>query len=440
MNLFSFVIMLLVLTGDRHASASATSESASQEIRALIASARGAPTVLCEYAARSLQSGWGWKDAPASPLGSRKRPFRSRLTDEDVQFLLSSLDTPDPCVRELAVRLVAEDDRDDVATGLIQRLASSDSSIRTVAALGLGIAAPQRAVDPLIKATNDASVGVRADALWALGRICDSRAVAPATRKLEDRSPIVRETAAATLGHLEATEARPALVKTLHNDDLPGVRRVCAWALVQIEADESSANLATALASDTDASVREMCAWGLGNLDDGSLAVATLLATAKNDKDEDVREVAVWSLAQLGAETAAPVLAELLESDPGIEVRCTAAWALGQLGLGSAPKGLIHALSDGSAKLRLTAAWALSEIGDPAALPALRSALSKEKDPRVCKAMLRALIHSGERSDRLKELLQSNDPEVRKMAVQAVAGKDVLDPWPWPEPRPRPFP
>jgi HEAT repeat protein len=108
--------------------------------------------------------------------------------------------------------------------------------------------------------------------------------------------------------------------------------------------------------------------------------------------------------------------------------------------LESAPKGLIAAVSDGNVDVRTRAAWALSEIGDGAAIPALRAALEKETDGDARKAQVRALIHSGERSERLTELLESKDPEVRKAAIRGVAGHDGVDPWPWPEPRPRPFP
>ena len=118
----------------------------------------------------------------------------------------------------------------------------------------------------------------------------------------------------------------------------------------------------------------------------------------------------------------------------------TAAWALGQLDLESAPKGLIAAVGDADTDVRTRAAWALSEIGDGAAIPALRAALAKEQDADARKAEVRALIHSGERSDRLTELLESKDPEIRAAAIRGVTGRGGVDPWPWPEPRPRPFP
>jgi HEAT repeat protein len=164
------------------------------------------------------------------------------------------------------------------------------------------------------------------------------------------------------------------------------------------------------------------------------------LQAARADSDEAVRETAVWAVGELGDKSAAEALGQLLSTDRNHQVKQTAAWALGQLELERAPKGLIDALRDPDVDLRLKAAWALSEIGDGAAIPALRAALAGEKDSQARKAEVRALIHSGERSEQLTELLQSKDAEVREAAIRGIAGRDGVDPWPWPEPRPRPFP
>ena len=416
--------------------------SVSEDIRELIEAARGAPAPLCACAARSVYN-WGGVDAPASPLGrpvGERSRERRRLSDEDVRFLLTSLDTPDPCVRELAVRLVAGVRREEVATGLLQRLAADDSSLRMTAALGLGIAEPRQAVEPLIRATRDEAAGVRANAVWALGRIEDTRAVGAATTTLGDRSPLVRQAAAGTLGRLEAKSAAPSLGRALSDDRVAAVRRTAAWSITQIDAKDAIQELTTALQKDVDAGVREMCAWALGNLDHGHAATSALLAAAKRDESTEVRETAIWAIGQHGDESSAKGLGEILESDRSAEVKSIAAWALGQMSLDSAPKGLITALGDRDADVRTTAAWALGEIEDKAALPALRTALARETDKEARKAELRALIHSGESPDDLKSLLESADPEIRKTAIRGMAGAGGLDPWPWPQPRPRPFP
>ena len=114
----------------------------SQDVRELLAAARGAPPVLCALAAGAVGNQWGgWSDAPVTPLGrpdSRgSRPRGREATPADARFLLESLATGDPCVRELAIRLLAGLERQEVTPGLLERLSSADSTMRALAALGL---------------------------------------------------------------------------------------------------------------------------------------------------------------------------------------------------------------------------------------------------------------------------------------------------------------
>jgi HEAT repeat protein len=417
----------------------------SLDVRDLIAAARGAPASLCMLAAEAVGNGWHhWGDAPATPLprpgdGASGRERRDPLPSTDVRFLLESLGVSDPCVRELAVRLLGREETEEVALGLEARLIAPDSATRVVAAFGLGLTEPMRSVDPLVRATRDESPGVRANAVWALGRIGDGRGLRPATSALGDGSALVRQAAAGALGHFDSLSAVPALTRILGSDPVSSVRRTAAWALAELEAKSATEALAAALHGDKDPGVREMSAWALGELEVRP-APASLMQAARSDADGSVRETALWALGQLGDNTAADLLGQVVSSDPDPRARATAAWALGQLDIHSAPKGLIDALSDSDAGLRVKAAWALSQIGDGAAVPALRTALSKEQDARARKAEIRALIHSGERADRLTELLESKDPQVREAAIRGLAGHGGVDPWPWPQPRPRPFP
>ena len=182
-----------------------------------------------------------------------------------------------------------------------------------------------------------------------------------------------------------------------------------------------------------------MSAWAIGNLSirQGN---AALLAAAKSDADERVRETAVWAIAERGDASAAGTVGDVLANEKNAAVRATAAWALGELEPKTAPRGLISALTDDDERVRMTAAWALSEIGDAAALPALRTALSRPATDPTRKAQIRALLETGEDPDRLVEQLKSPDASVRAAVAQALAGKGHINPWPWPQPRPRPFP
>jgi hypothetical protein len=67
--------------------------------------------------------------------------------------------------------------------------------------------------------------------------------------------------------------------------------------------------------------------------------------------------------------------------------------------------------------------------------------MKQEKSTQVQRALIRALMRSGEHSDAaLTQLLDSGDPRVREAAVRGLAGNNSFNPWPWPWPRPRPIP
>jgi HEAT repeat protein len=135
-------------------------------------------------------------------------------------------------------------------------------------------------------------------------------------------------------------------------------------------------------------------------------------------------------------------LGNIAATDKSSRVRGTAAWAIGQLrGGGKAPAGLLQVLKDESDDARLKAAWALGQIGDSTALSAIRDALRTETSNEVRRALIRALMRSGERSEAaLTQLLESGDPQIREAAVRGLAGNNSFNPWPWPWPRPRPIP
>jgi HEAT repeat protein len=91
--------------------------------------------------------------------------------------------------------------------------------------------------------------------------------------------------------------------------------------------------------------------------------------------------------------------------------------------------------------VRSLTAWALYQIEDPAAIPALDAALRAESSKELQIDYIRALAAIGEQSvDALRGLLESKDPEIKSIAVRALAGGNAAGPWPWPWPEPRPSP
>jgi HEAT repeat protein len=426
------------------------------DITALLTAARGAPPLICAFAAQSIRGyGWGgnYFDAPYTPLSNVAADIRSRdngdgkLSQADVDKLLTGLASDDACVRELSVRLLGGQRNNDdiskvIASALISRLGSQDASMREVASFGLGIVQPTSAIDPLISSLRDATPNVRANAAWALGRIDNGRALAPIVGLFRDSDAKVREAAVVAAGHIDSLSTVPALIRVLQNDESPAVRRVAAWALGHRSAREAADALASQLSKESDARVREMIAWAMAETGARS-GTAALASALRSDADDYVRETAAWALAEMGDRSSVDALSAAAENDKSSRVRGTAAWAIGQLhGNGTkAPAGLLKVLKDDSDDARLKAAWALGNMGDSGALNEIRDALKVEKSSQVRRALIRALIKAGGRSEEtLTELLTSSDATVREAAVRGLAGVNSFNPWPWPWPRPRPFP
>jgi beta-lactamase regulating signal transducer with metallopeptidase domain len=237
-------------------------------------------------------------------------------------------------------------------------------------------------------------------------------------------------------------DERPALLaKILATESSPSLRRIAAWGLADYAHRQVAADaLATALRRDSDPSVREMAAWSLADANRSAVAVDALAAALRGDANTRVRAISAWALGNVGGRSVADVLAAAL-SDPSVEIRKRAAWALGNADLNQAPPALIALLRDPSAEMRELTAWALYQIEDPASIPALDAALRSESNKNLQIAYIKALAAVGEKSvDALKNLLESNDPEIKGIAVRALAGGHATGPWPWPWPEPRPFP
>ncbi|HMI45873.1 MAG TPA: M56 family metallopeptidase, partial [Gemmatimonadaceae bacterium] len=240
------------------------------------------------------------------------------------------------------------------------------------------------------------------------------------------------------------SDERPTLLaRFLANDPDSKLRRIAAWGLSDYADRQVAAEaLATALRRDSDPSVREMAAWALADANRSSTAVDALIASLRGDANIRVREISAWSLGNVGGRS--PAVADALGaalSDANVGIRKRAAWALGNADLRQAPPALIALLRDRDPEIRELAAWALYQIEDPASIPALDAALRSEPDKSLQIAYIKALAAVGEKSvDALKGLLESKDPEIKSIALRALAGGHATGPWPWPWPEPRPFP
>ena len=102
-------------------------------------------------------------------------------------------------------------------------------------------------------------------------------------------------------------------------------------------------------------------------------------------------------------------------------------WAIGRIEPRQAPKALVDLLRDPDPDIREITAWALYEIEDTNTIPALDAALRAESDKKLQFAYIRALATMGEKSvDAVRRLLDSKDPEIKGIAIRALAGGHVL--------------
>ena len=229
------------------------------------------------------------------------------------------------------------------------------------------------------------------------------------------------------------------LAKSLRTDSEVEVRRVAAWGLSQYADQEVAAKaLAEAVAQEQNEEVREMATWALAN-SRSPVAIAAI-GGALRDKSAKVRQTAVWVAGSIASPSSVDALVAAL-GDANPDVREVAAWSIGSCSPKVAPPALIRALGDANRDVRLSAAWALHVIGDPGSADAIEAAFKREKDPEVQRGLIRALGSMGDRAvPTLTRLVDSTDPEIRTIAITALAGGHAMEPWPWPRPEPRPYP
>ena len=237
-------------------------------------------------------------------------------------------------------------------------------------------------------------------------------------------------------------ERADLLAKVLATDTNADLRRTAAWGLSKYTGNPvASSALTRALLHDANASVRETAAWALARDRDSATGAVSALATAlRGDASDSVRATAAWALGSIHDDAAVPALTSAL-ADKSADVRTRAVWALGSVRPRSAPGALVAKLRDSDPDVRSLAAWALFTIRDTTAIPALQAALRTETNKDIQVDEIRALGAMGNQSlSAIRGLLESPDPKIKSIAVDALAGGNAAGPWPWPWPEPRPFP
>jgi HEAT repeat protein len=239
----------------------------------------------------------------------------------------------------------------------LQRLRSWRASTRAEAAADLGLIRSSEAAPALLKALHDDDVRVRQAAVWAIGQTGSPENLRLLVRLLGDRSLAVAHRAQEVLAE-RGREIPDAIV---------------------VYAETTSSRVGRLVAI-------ELIGWlhltGAGDL----------LVRFAADLDSEIRVKSVKAAAAIGDPRFIDVFHARLE-DTSWPVRCQAAKGLSLFGSPESVPHLSKALRDRQWWVRLYAATALAEVG-PAGEEALADAL-KDQEPGV-REMARYLVERGD--------------------------------------------
>ena len=334
---------------------------------------------------------------------------------------------------------------------LINLLHDEDEEVRNFSTVMLGDIAVRDAVEPLIAALNDPDANVRHGAAEALGRIGDRSALLPLLKLLSEDF-WQQYPALAAIREMRDNRAVPYLLPLI-NDEMLGEPAIEALAAIgDSRALPSLAALLTTQSSRSAAAVRAICAICTGEPGQGMEPgqppprFKSLLESAP--VGENLRRLAVGPESDATA-TAARTLLEIREGiykrHPGdtthegpmaahpsaVNVSCTVdanvMAALAEIDAGiPLDKVLIDARSSGN-RLEQSIIETVGRQGNGNIVESLLALLEKPDNPRhVDFAILHALaaLHPGSPVDvdRLKPFTAHPDPDMRRLALQALTG------------------
>jgi bilin biosynthesis protein len=209
---------------------------------------------------------------------------------------------------------------------------------------------------------------------------------------LDHPNVVVRRAAGKTLTLIEDPKAVPPLIQALLEDEDTVVQASAIGALART-GEASVEPLLEVLASpDSSESNKGHAAWALAFI--GAKAKDRLYSACQSDSPE-VRAAVVGAIAKVVEENrddtqALDILIESL-NDTAANVRSEAAAVLGNLQYQPAIPTLIRLLDHTHAETRKSAALSLMKIGDRNSIAPLQTALAKETDERIKKAITLAV-------------------------------------------------
>lgn len=303
-------------------------------------------------------------------------------------------------LRPLAVALVtlatalagpgatAEESFDD----LVANLKSPTARTRQAAAAELGKSRRREAVAPLSALVRDPEARVRLEVVQALRALRDLSAVPALATSLQDGDPKIREEAISSLVEIYAERERGGAIDRF----------------LQTFSDEyERTSVPPYTAVDP--------------------SVFRGLARTLRDEEKTIREESAYAIGILGGGSVTGDLVAAL-ADPESGVRAAAATALGKVGTAEDGRSLIPLLADESATVRNRALQAIGVLRVREAGPALRELFEQHRRRELGMRVLAAISRIGDpaQADFFRELLSSNDPEERRLAIEGLGR--VADP------------
>jgi len=199
---------------------------------------------------------------------------------------------------------------------------------------------------------------------------------------------VVRRAAGKTLTLIEDPVAVPHLVYSLLNDEDTVVQASAIGALARTGVASVNPLLEVLASADASESNKGHAAWGLAFI--GAKA-KNLLYPAYSSESAEVRAAVVGAIAKVAEENRDDTQAlDLLVSalkDSVTDVRSEAAAVLGNLRYQPAIPALLQLLEHSEGETRKSAALSLMKIGDRQVIDSLQTALERENEPNIQKAI-----------------------------------------------------
>lgn len=285
-------------------------------------------------------------------------------------------------------------------------------------ALGTASARAQDVFDDLIANLKSPTARTRQAAARQLGESRRREAVAPVSALVRDPEQRVRLQVVRALAALRDLSGVPALVTALQDGD-PVVREEAISALVEIYAERNrSGPVGRFLEAFSDEFERS----SVPPFTTVDPSVFQGLSGALRDERANIRTDAAYAIGILGGGSSIPDLVKAL-SDPAAEVRAAAATALGKSATAEEGRALVPLLADSSSTARNRALQSIGVLRVHEAGPALREMFGQHRRRDLGARVLASLARTGDpvQGDLYRELLFSNEPELRRLAVEGLA-------------------